>query len=87
MLGVGKVVGTLYVFGPASFLSRSLPPTTLNVHHLHSLCTDSSTLNKYSINVKLWPIPFGHSSAGALKHLPFLSTEFPLYKECWDHLM
>ena len=65
------------------FLSRSLPLATLNVHHSHSLCTDSSTLNKDSINVKLWHRPFGHASDGALKHLPFLSSiVFPDLSQC-----
>ena len=74
VLGVGKVVGTHYVFYAASFLSRSLPPAALNVYHSHSFCTDSSTLNKDSISVKLWHRLFGHASVVALKHLPFLSN-------------
>ena len=83
VLGVGKVVGTLYVFYVANFLSRSLPLAALHVHHLHSLCTDSSTPNKDSISVELWHRHFGHASAGALKHLPFLSSiVFPDLSQC-----
>ena len=72
-----------YVFYAASFLSRYLLPTALHVHHLHSFCTDSSTLNKDSISVKLWHRRFGHASTGALKHLSFLSSiVFPDLPQC-----
>ena len=53
------------------------------MHHSHSLCTNSSTFNKDSISVKLWHRRFGHALAGALKHLPFLSSiVFPNLSQC-----